>query len=674
MSVINPFQSATTLKKERVVAVVLDVHADMESLIREAAWIVRERGAVMKLCLRRATGWRGLAFGNSDVMRIHKLASRWDAVLTWWTTDTDLMAGLTNSDGFAPEIMLGPRRRWSWEGGLSSSTIAAVNEAAKTHNASVTDELGRRQHHAQVWQDFEWRLDQQRPWFHDYVLSAFAVSIAALAAKWIGFAIPSASLSIIFLAAVVYSASAYGLAAALFTCIFSVVVFEFFFVEPRYAFSAASLSISTFLQLLMFMVVAFITSNLASRLRNQARRAERQATEARALFQLTRDIAVADDTSDIFSAIVRQSEYLFECDAVLLAPSRLSDTAAARARGVALQIAHPAGAQLSQDEIEMARAVFGAGVAPERNITATPTEGLYFPLVTTDGSVAVLFLKNASPERNETDAFRRLVESLCRIGAIAVERTLRKRELDNIRVVAQTENLRSALLSSISHDFGTPLASIIGSATSLLSYGQSYPADVTNELLTTIMEEAERLNRFVKNVLQMNKLESGVLVPRMQWAEVGDLISTALDASQRRLQNHEVYVDVAEKLPLLNADFILMENVIVNLLDNATKYAPMDSAIQITAKRIGNDIAIDVADQGRGIPSDELGAVFDKFYRAQQRDHAVAGTGLGLAICKGIVEAHDGTIEALSEGLGRGTTMRVRLPIRTPNEEEFAEV
>ncbi|MBL8645119.1 MAG: two-component sensor histidine kinase, partial [Rhodospirillaceae bacterium] len=169
-------------------------------------------------------------------------------------------------------------------------------------------------------------------------------------------------------------------------------------------------------------------------------------------------------------------------------------------------------------------------------------------------------------------------------------------------------------------------------------------------------------------------LESGVLVPHMQWAEVGDLIGTALDATHRRLQNHEVYVDVAEKLPLINADFVLMENVLVNLLDNATKYAPIDSAIQITARRIDGDIAIDVADQGRGIPADELGAVFDKFYRAKQRDHTVAGTGLGLAICKGIVEAHGGTIEALSEGLGHGTTMRVRLPITAPSEEELAEI
>jgi len=476
----------------------------------------------------------------------------------------------------------------------------------------------------------------------------------------------------VFLAAVVYSASVYGLAAALFTCVFSIAVFEFFFVEPRFTASLRSLSVENLLLMMMFAVVAVITSNLAARLREHVRRAERQAIEARALFQLTRDIAVASDTDGIFRAIVRQSEYLFECDAVLLAPFRLGEGLAA-VRGAGLQVAFPPDAQIAPAEIETARAVFAESAGSEREPTARDG-AIYFPLPTSEGPVAVLLLRGVARERAGTEAFRRLVESLCRIAAIAVERTLRKRELENARVLAQTEKLRSALLSSISHDFGTPLASIIGSATSLLSYGQNYPADVTNELLTTIMEEAERLNRFVKNVLQMNKLESGVLIPRLQWADAGDLVGTALDASHRRLQNHEVYVDVAERLPLVHVDFVLMENVLVNLIDNATKYAPPDTAIQITVRAEPDHVVIDVADQGRGIPADELGAVFDKFYRARQGDRTVPGTGLGLAICKGIVEAHGGTIEALSAGPGQGTTFRIRLPVRAPEDDEMAEM
>jgi two-component system sensor histidine kinase KdpD len=657
----------------RIVAVVFDVHGELEGLIREAAWIVRERGGLMRLFLRRPRGLRRWLAGRPDVARIERLAGRWQARLAWWSDEAELIAGLLDdTHGTVTEVILGPRRQWPLDSGLSAATARAVAAAADSIAAPVTRELGRRRHYTQIWQDFEWRLDQRRPWFHDYVLSAFAVSIAAIAAKWLNAAVPTASLPPVFLAAVVYSASVYGLAAALFTCVFSIAVFEFFFVEPRFTASLRSLSVENLLLMMMFAVVAVITSNLAARLREHVRRAERQAIEARALFQLTRDIAVASDTDGIFRAIVRQSEYLFECDAVLLAPFRLGEGLAA-VRGAGLQVAFPPDAQIAPAEIETARAVFAESAGSEREPTARDG-AIYFPLPTSEGPVAVLLLRGVARERAGTEAFRRLVESLCRIAAIAVERTLRKRELENARVLAQTEKLRSALLSSISHDFGTPLASIIGSATSLLSYGQNYPADVTNELLTTIMEEAERLNRFVKNVLQMNKLESGVLIPRLQWADAGDLVGTALDASHRRLQNHEVYVDVAERLPLVHVDFVLMENVLVNLIDNATKYAPPDTAIQITVRAEPDHVVIDVADQGRGIPADELGAVFDKFYRARQGDRTVPGTGLGLAICKGIVEAHGGTIEALSAGPGQGTTFRIRLPVRAPEDDEMAEM
>ncbi len=660
---------------QRIVAVVFDFHADLEALIREAAWISRERAGVMRLYLRKPIGWREMLQGTPRTARIERLAARWKANIFWWSTHAELRASLIDAQyATASEFVLGPKARWPWESGLSSATLAIITAAAAEIEARVTQELGRRRHYAQIWQDFEWRLDQRRPWFHEYVLSAFAVSIAALAAKWIGSTMPTANLSTIFLAAVVYSASAYGLAAGLFTCVLSVAMVDFFFTAPRYSLSDKLFSVENLLLLLMFTVVAAITSNLAARLRSQVQRAERQAIEARALFQLTRDIAVASDTDGIFRAIVRQSEYLFECEAILLAPFRLSDALEnTRARSAILQVAFPPGAHLSQAEIEAARTAFTEGRFPDRN-SQQPDSDIYFPLITLEGTVAVLVLKNVSHERTQTETFRRLVESLCRIAAVAVERTMRKQEIENTRVFAQTEKLRSALLSSISHDFGTPLASIIGSATSLLSYGGSYTPEVVDELLTTVIEEAERLNRFVKNILQMNKLESGVLLPRLQWADAGDLVSTALDASHRRLQNHEVYLNVADKLPLVHADFVLMENVIVNVLDNAAKYAPPESDIQISVHHVGDDVAIDVTDQGRGIASDELGAVFDKFYRAKQRDRTVPGTGLGLAICKGIVEAHNGTIEALSEGPGHGTTIRIRLPILTPDDTELADI
>ena len=182
------------------------------------------------------------------------------------------------------------------------------------------------------------------------------------------------------------------------------------------------------------------------------------------------------------------------------------------------------------------------------------------------------------------------------------------------------------------------------------------------DLLTTILEEAERLNKFVNNLLQMTRVESGALVPSLQLIDVDDFIGTALEDAHRRLKNYELYVNVAERLPLVNIDFVLMETVLLNLLDNACKYSAQESAISITAFSESPNVVIDVKDQGRGIASEDLGAVFDKFFRVRARDRIVAGTGLGLAICKGIIEGHGGTIEALSDGPGQGTTMRIRLP------------
>ena len=572
-------------------------------------------------------------------------------------------------------VLPGPIRRWPLGPGLSARAWSAIQSAATDAGLPVVPlSAPDRAAPRQWWTRPEWRLNDDQSWANDLIVSALAVSLAALVASWLAGLLSASTLLLLLLPAIIYSAAAHGFAAGLFATAYASFLFDYFFLEPRYAFSPPTSDL--FIAAAMFVLAAAITSHLAGGLKTQAQRLERQASEVRALFALSREIATARDTAEIFAAIVRQCENVFESPAVLLAPFKTSTTAPTdRGQATQLQVEIPSGVNLTPEEIEAARAAFaerrptGRGAADYANV---PTR--FQPLMTSDGAVAVLGLCEIAPDRIGTIAFERLVDAICRISGIAVERTLRARELETSRVLAHTEGLRSALLSSIAHDFGTPLASVIGSATSLISFGDSYPQDVKRELLDTILEEAERLNRFVKNVLQMNKLESGVLLPRLQWADVGDLIGTSLDAVQRRLQQHEVYVDVADRIPLARADFVLMENVLINVLDNAAKYAPADSSIQVRAYVEGQHIVIDVTDQGRGIAAEELGAVFDKFYRAKKhRDRAVPGTGLGLAICKGIVEAHRGTIEAISRGVGFGATIRIRLPVETPTAEEMAD-
>jgi two-component system, OmpR family, sensor histidine kinase KdpD len=223
--------------------------------------------------------------------------------------------------------------------------------------------------------------------------------------------------------------------------------------------------------------------------------------------------------------------------------------------------------------------------------------------------------------------------------------------------------LREALLSTISHDLRTPLVSIIGAVSSLLTYGATYDAEARRELLLTIQEEAERLNGFVGNLLDMMRLESGALELKRDWVDIGEVISTALSQLSRALDQHQLIVEVEPHLPMLRLDFVLMQHVLVNLLENASKYSPPRTAIRVSARCRGRWIVLKVVDEGIGIPHSERERIFDKFYRIQRGDRHGAGTGLGLSICRGIIEAHGGHIAAKSPAHGTGTVVTVILPV-----------
>ncbi len=652
--------------------------ADLAQFAREALWLAQERDLRLTLAVQDRPRWWTRLMGYETADELAAFTGRWNITLVTWRGGGEIDGIIDGWTVRRPkELLVGLRRAWPWSPGIPAAIAERLERSARAQGIELIPDSNQDRGQPPIL-GLAWRLDEQRPWYHAYVLSAFGVSLVAILMNWLDGIVPASSLAILFLTAVVYSAAAYGMAAASFTSVLSVGLFDFFFSTSRYQFGVNSTQ--DVLLLVPFLLVAAVTSNLSGGLRHQANRSQRQAREARALFQLTRDIAVATDTAAIFRAIVVQCNDIFDCDTMLLTPftgagGDADAFGSLRARTASLQAAYPPHAVLTHDEIEAARWAFSHGARAGHGTDIMPDLDVVFqPLATTDGPVAVLAIKNVARELVASRGFHRLIGSICQLAALAVEHTLRKQEIENARVVSQTEGLRSALLSAISHDFGTPLASIIGSASSLLSYGNTYSPDVVQELLATILEEAERLNRFVKNVLQMTRLESGALVPRLQWADVEDLISTALDAAHRRLLNHEVYADVADMLPLVNVDFVLMESVLVNVLDNAVKYAPAESGIQITARQIGEEVAIDVADQGRGIRPEELGAIFDKFYRARHRDRTVPGTGLGLAICKGIIEAHGGTIEASSDGIGHGTTIRIRLPVKTPDVAIMAEI
>lgn len=230
-------------------------------------------------------------------------------------------------------------------------------------------------------------------------------------------------------------------------------------------------------------------------------------------------------------------------------------------------------------------------------------------------------------------------------------------------ISSETERLRSALLSSISHDLRTPLASIVGSATTLQDIGKNLPVPANKELLDNILDEAERLNRFIQNLLDMTKLEHGNLKPRQEWVEFRDIMGRAMKRLTKETIERKISIDPSSDFSTLCVDPVLMEQVFVNILDNAVKHTPSGTPVEISFKREGKKAVITIADQGSGIPENERELVFDMFYRVRSGDAKGAGTGLGLAICRGLIEAQSGTIRAESGRMGKGTAMVITFPV-----------
>jgi two-component system sensor histidine kinase KdpD len=488
---------------------------------------------------------------------------------------------------------------------------------------------------------------------HPYLWSAAAVGLAAIVGKLLAWGLSLANPSLVFLTAVLVSAVSWGLRPSIVAALLSLLVYNFFFVHPVYTFTVASPQ--DLLTLMVYLIVAVLTSNLAARVRVQADAATQREARTAALYAFSREIAGAAELDDVLRAIVTQVAHLLRAQVVVLLPE---------ADRLVLKAGAPATLHLTDAEHAAATWAWQhhqpTGCGTE---TLPGAEWLYLPLGTVQGTVGVLGLQFDTPRVTLSPDQRRLLEALAGQAAVAIERAQLAQEMAQARVLTATERLRDALLSSVSHDLRTPLVSIIGATSSLLTYGASYDEATRRDLLLTVQEEAERLNRFVGNLLDMMRLESGVLKLKQEWVDLPDVIGTAVARLVVPLSRHRLVVEVEPGLPMLRVDFVLLEHVLVNLLENAAKYAPPGTTIRLDARREDDGVVVDVADEGVGVPAADLERIFDKFYRVQRGDRYGAGTGLGLSICRGIIEAHGGHISAKSPANGRGTVLTVRLPL-----------
>ncbi len=494
------------------------------------------------------------------------------------------------------------------------------------------------------------------PYLGSAGLVAMALGIGELLVHSVG----PQSISLVFLMAVLAAAITWGLLPALAACVFSVMAYNFFFLPPLYTFTIADPE--NVVALVFFLLVAVIVSNLTAAGRQQIVSARARAKTTAELYAFSRKLAGIGTLDDLLWATVYQVASMLRARTVLLLPEPA-------ATSLDVASAYPPEDQLDEADMAAARWCWEHNHPTGRGSDTLPGgKWLFLPLRTGSGAVGVIGIERDTPGPLLTPDERRLLDALTDQAAVAVERISLVRGLAEARVQAESDRLRAALLTSISHDLRTPLASIIGTVSSLRRYADKYDAADRDELLATMESEAERLNRFVGNLLDMTKLESGMIDMKLDFADVGEIIGAALERTANVLARHQIKVSVAPDLPMLRVDATLFEQVLFNLLDNAAKYAPAGSRIDVRARRDGDVVAIQVIDEGPGIPPDDLERIFDKFYRVQAQDRRRAGTGLGLAICRGFIEAQGGRIEAQNRRDRSGAILTIRLPVPEPAE------
>ena len=487
-----------------------------------------------------------------------------------------------------------------------------------------------------------------RPW-RRYLGGALLVLGATLLGAPISLHFSPTNLVMLYLVAVVIAAVYFGRGPAILASVLAVLAFDFFFVPPRLTFVVFDTEyILTFIGLFL---VSLVISTLAVQAREQTMVARHRETETAELYALSRDLAGAVGTPDIIQLVLRHIEMTFARQAVILLP---------RDGRLASPVETPI--HLETDEEAVADWVYRRGEPAGRHTNTLPAADLrYLPLRTTHGTIGVLGIaKPDQPDTFMSPEQLRLMDAFASQAALALDRASFAEQARQTEVLKATEQLQTALLNSISHDLRTPLVSITGALTSLEEDEAAIDPATRKVLIETAREEAERLNRLVGNLLDMTRLESGAMKLRLEPSDAQDVIGSALAQLETRLGTRQVVVQIHEDLPLVPMDFVLISQVLVNLLDNALKYSPADSPIEVRAQVAGRYLEIEVEDRGVGIPAEDLTRVFDKFYRVR-RPGSVSGTGLGLSICQGIVQAHRGFIAAENRP-GGGTIITVALP------------
>lgn len=436
----------------------------------------------------------------------------------------------------------------------------------------------------------------------------------------------TSTVALLYLLPVLICTTLWGFLLGILSAFIAFLAYNYFFLQPYYTFIVHQTQ--DIVALVIFLGVAVLISQLVGRAKANLAMAVARERETTRLYELSLSLTGVNDLSEIAMVIAHRT-----FDAVY--PERLE-----------LHLKPTA------DETPISVTLPAEGAAPNGPDLSIPLETMRISL----GDLRLwLGPKNLSPSEE------RLLRTFASQGALALERAILERAESRARVLEESDRLKSSLLSSVSHEFRTPLATIKAATTSLLSDEVSWDVSARNELLSAIDEEADYLNYLVGNLLDMSRIEAGALKPNRQWNILAEIVEGVLVRMRRVLRDYHLEVDIPDDLPLVPVDYVQMEQVFTNLFHNSAKYSPAGSTIQVSARRQDNDqLIVTVTNEGPHVAEDHLERIFDKFYRVTEPEK-VSGTGLGLSICKGIVEAHGGKIWAVN--IPQGIAFNFTLPL-----------
>lgn len=483
---------------------------------------------------------------------------------------------------------------------------------------------------------------------------AAALAVAWVLEPWIGVE----SVDLVFLTAIVGVAANFGLGPSLTASVAGALLYNYCFLPPLFTFTITDpKNVAAFLS---FVIVAMIVSNIASRLRNQTVIAVNRASTTEALYGFSRKLAGTGTLDDVLWATAFQIASMLKVRVVLLLPEE---------GAIAVKAGYPPEDTLDPSDLAAATWAWTNDRPAGRDSDTLPgSHRLFLPLRTARGIVGVVGIDSDRPGPLLTPDQRRLFDALVNQAALAIERVHLVEDVERAKRSIETERLRTALLTSLSHDLKTPLAAILGAATTMRDFADRFDADSKAELLATVIEESERLNRFIANLLDMTKLEAGAITAKTEVHDIGEILDAALKRAKEILARHKVQVNLPSTPLHVKADPVLLDQVLFNLLDNAVKYAPEGTKIEIDAWQDSERVTLQIRDEGPGIPVEDFERVFDKFYRAHKADHVRAGTGLGLPISRGFIEIMGGTITAANRLDRNGALMTITLPAPAQNE------